>query len=362
MESKLSIPGIPGPDEKVYQYMKSQGMPEQSLAGMAAIGWFSDVPSPLNPDSTLEDIHEYATASEAGSAFIFNMPQVMEFADKLLEDVIEEETSIKGVNGNDIPIIINSPKGTTPKKAVLFIHGGGMALLSAKGGTYRAWARLLAKDGLIVASVDFRNSSGAGARAPFPAGLNDCVSALKWLGDREEVEEITVHGESGGANLTIATCVRAAKQGVAQDKVKGAVPWAPYIAGPAHWGKWEDAPYQSLRDNNGAGFPVTELIYFARTYTPNEADWKTGEAWPTFLTDEEIALLPPIALHTDDLDTLRDEGIEFSRRLARAGKLVTHVNHIGSTHAMHVYAPIFFAPDLMELAAKEVSAFALRNS
>lgn len=351
---------MPPPNEKVVEYMKSQGIPERVLAGMNSIGWFADVPSPFTPESTLDEIHEYGALTEAGSDAIFNLPHVLEYADKFLEDVVEEEITIKGVDDNDITIIINSPKGSTPNKAILFMHGGGMAFLSAKGGTYRAWARLLARDGLVVASVDFRNCSGTGARAPFPAGLNDCVSALKWLGDREEIDEITVHGESGGANLTIATCVRAAKQGVAQDKVTGAAPWAPYIAGPSHWGNWEEAPFQSLRDNNGAGIPVPDLIYFARTYTPNEADWQTGEAWPTFLTDEEIDLLPPISLHTDDLDTLRDEGLAFSRRLARAGKLVGHVNHIGSTHAMHVYAPIFNATDIMELAAKSVSAFALR--
>jgi len=352
---------MPPPNEKVVQYMKDQGIPVRVLEGMNSIGWFADVPSPFTPESTLEEIHEFGAMTEAGSDMIFNLPNVLEYADSFLEYVVEEEITIKGIDDNDIPVIINSPKDSTPNKAILFIHGGGMAFLSAKGGTYRAWARQMAKDGLVVASVDFRNCSGTGARAPFPAGLNDCISALEWLGNREEIDEITVHGESGGANLTIATCIRAAKQGVAQDKVTGAAPWAPYIAGPAHWGKWEDAPFQSLRDNNGAGIPVPDLIYFSSTYTPNEEDWTIGEAWPTFLTDEEIDLLPPISLHTDDLDTLRDEGIEFSKRLAAAGKLVGHVNHIGSTHALHVYAPIFNANDIMEMAAKSITAFALRS-
>ena len=189
------------------------------------------------------------------------------------------------------------------------------------------------------------------ARNEFPVAYLP-VGGVEWHGRHLAVGNDTIKAH--------ALCVRAAKQGVAQDKVTGAVPWAPYIAGPAHWGNWEEAPFQSLRDNNGAGIPVPDLIYFARTYTPNEADWQTGEAWPIFLTDDEIALLPPISLHTDDLDTLRDEGIAFSKRLAQAGKLVGHVNHIGSTHALHVYTPIFHATDIMELAAKSVTAFALR--
>ena len=361
MSDEAAAPSVPPPDPEVYAYMRAQGMPDRHAEGMAAIGWFSDVPSPLTEESTLEEIHEYAAMSEAGSDHIFNLPNVVAYADGLLDEVTEEEVVIAGVDGNDIPLLVNTPVGSTPSRAVLFLHGGGMALLSARSAAYRAWARLLARDGLLVVSVDFRNCSGGGARAPFPAGLDDCVSALGWLGDRDEIDQITVHGESGGANLTIATCVRAAKRGVATTTVTGAVPWAPYIAGPAHWGRWQEAEFASLRDNNGAGFPVGELIHFARTYTPDEGDWRVGEAWPIFLTEEEIALLPPMSLHTNDLDTLRDEGIAFSNRLARAGKLVAHMNHLGTTHAMHVYTPIFDAHEVTELAAKTVTAFALRT-
>lgn len=361
MSDDSAAPAMPPPDPEVYAYMKGQGLPDRHAEGMAAIGWFSDLPSPLTDASTLDEIHEYVAVSEVGSDFIFNDPNVVAYADGLLDEVAEEETVIEGVDGNEIPLIINAPMASTPNRAVLFLHGGAMAFLSATSAAYRAWTRLLARDGLLVVSVDFRNCSGTGPRTPFPAGQNDCVSALQWLADHEEINEITVHGESGGANLTIATCIRAAKQGVAQDKVTGAVPWAPWIAGPVHWGKWREAEFASLRDNNGAGLPAPQLIHFARTYTPDESDWTTGEAWPTFLTDDELSLLPPMSLHTNDLDTLRDEGISFSRRLARAGKLVGHMNHLGTTHAMHVYTPIFDASDVTELSAKLVTAFALRG-
>ncbi len=335
-------------------------MPERIVTGLAAIGFLSDSTSPLTRESSMDDIHAYATAVEQAYGGLFNMPRVVEYGDKLLEELEEEEISIKGVDDNDIPIIINKPKGSTPGQAILYIHGGGMAVMSARDAGFRVWARLLARDGLLVAAVDFRNCSGASTRDPFPAGLNDCVSALKWLADRDDIDGVTVHGESGGGNLTLATCVRAAREGVTNDKLAGAVPWAPSIAGPAHWDNWEEDEYRSLRDNNGAGISADQLVFFASTYTPNEEDWKTGEAWPTFMTDEEIALLPPVSLHTNDLDTLRDEAVAFSRRLARAGKLVGHVNHIGTTHTVHLYTPMFNAADISELAAKSVTAFASR--
>ena len=46
--------------------------------------------------------------------------------------------------------------------------------------------------------------------APFPAGLNDCVSGVRWLVDQADelgidASKIIVAGESGGGNLAIAT-------------------------------------------------------------------------------------------------------------------------------------------------------------
>ena len=54
----------------------------------------------------------------------------------------------------------------------------------ATTATYRAWGRIIAAQGVAVAMVDFRNCvvpSSAPEVAPFPAGLNDCVSGVKWV-------------------------------------------------------------------------------------------------------------------------------------------------------------------------------------
>ena len=88
-----------------------------------------------------------------------------------------------------------------------------MEVLSCYHGNYRAWGRLLAHQNVAVAMVDFRNAtmpSSVREVAPFPAGLNDCISGVKWLHDNSESlkidkARIVVAGESGGGNLTLAT-------------------------------------------------------------------------------------------------------------------------------------------------------------
>ncbi len=54
--------------------------------------------------------------------------------------------------------------------------------------------------------------------APFPAGLNDCVSGLRWVAAHAgdfgiDPERIIVAGESGGGNLTLATGLKLKQDG-----------------------------------------------------------------------------------------------------------------------------------------------------
>jgi len=73
---------------------------------------------------------------------------------------------------------------------------------------YDAVYRIFASFGLIVIGVDFRSS----LQCPFPAGLHDCFSAVMWTAEHADElqidkEKLIVGGESGGGNLTAATCL-----------------------------------------------------------------------------------------------------------------------------------------------------------
>ena len=73
---------------------------------------------------------------------------------------------------------------------MVYFHGGGMQTNSCFDGIYKAWGRTMAAQGVAVAMVDFRNCltpSSADEVAPFPAGLNDCVSGVKWLAHQAQL-------------------------------------------------------------------------------------------------------------------------------------------------------------------------------
>jgi len=86
-------------------------------------------------------------------------------------------------DGNMIKVQLIRPQIREPLPCVYYIHGGGNAGdVVLRTALYRAWGRFIAAQGVAVAMVDFRNTltpSSAPEVAPFPAGLNDCVSGVK---------------------------------------------------------------------------------------------------------------------------------------------------------------------------------------
>ena len=97
---------------------------------------------------------------------------------------VHDEKVVSEPDGNSINLRVIRPDHDEAVACVYYIHGGGMASLSCYDGMYRAWGKIIAANGVAVVMVDFRNSvvpSSVPEVAPFPAGLNDCVSGLKWV-------------------------------------------------------------------------------------------------------------------------------------------------------------------------------------
>jgi acetyl esterase len=137
-------------------------------------------------------------------------------------------------DGNTISIQLIRPEGNEALPCVYYIHGGGMMIMSAYDPHYTAWGRLIARQGVAVAMVEFRNSAmpnTLGEVAPYPGGLNDCISGLRWVLDNAaslgiDASRVIVAGESGGGNLTLATGL-AMKQAGEADRISGREPRYP---------------------------------------------------------------------------------------------------------------------------------------
>jgi len=96
------------------------------------------------------------------------------------------------------------PKGNGPHPVVVYLHGGGW--IGGSPRTHRKLGMQFAEAGYLTINVDYRLAP----EHPFPAGLEDCMFAVKWTGDNAkrwngDVSRLAVGGDSAGGNLTAAT-------------------------------------------------------------------------------------------------------------------------------------------------------------
>jgi acetyl esterase len=260
-------------------------------------------------------------------------------------------------DGNEIAIQFIRPAGDEVLPCVYYIHGGGMQSMSAFDGMYTAWGKIIAARGVAVAQVDFRNcltASSAPQVEPYPAGLNDCVSGLKWVvANHAELgidpARIIVAGESGGGNLTLATGLKLKRDGDI-GLIKGLYALCPYIAG-----KWPDARYPSSVENNGILLDL-HSNRGAISYGIEAFDAKDPLAWPAFASVEDVKGLPPTVISVNECDPLRDEGIAFYRLLLQAGVPARCKQAMGTIHGTEIFA--ICCPDVSREAALDIADFA----
>ena len=270
---------------------------------------------------------------------------------------ITDHRVVSEPDGNKINIRVVRPEGSDPLPCVYYIHGGGMAAMSCYDGNYKAWSRIVAAQGVAVAMVDFRNAvtpSSVEEVAPFPAGLNDCVSGLKWVAANHaelgiDPGRIIVAGESGGGNLTLATGLRLLRDGDV-GLINGLYALCPYIAGI-----WPLPENPSSTENNGILLDLHNNRG-AMGYGIEELEARNPLAWPGFATEADVQGLPPTVISVNECDPLRDEGINFYRLLLRAGVPARCQQVMGTIHGTEILPML--CPEITRNAAVSIADFA----
>jgi acetyl esterase/lipase len=270
---------------------------------------------------------------------------------------IHSEQVMSQPDGNRINIQFIRPATDEVLPCVYYIHGGAMEVASCYNGGYRAWGRIMAAKGVAVAMVDFRNSllpSSVPEVAPFPAGLNDCVSGLKWVhanGAKLKIDpaRTIVAGDSGGGNLTLATGLKLKRDGDIH-LIKGL-----YALGPFIGGQWPLADCPSSVEHNGI---VADLHSnrSAMAYGIEAYRTRNPLAWPYFATGQDVTGLPPVVIQVYEFDLLRDEGLKFYRLLLKSGVKARCHQIMGATHNIEVIS-LGTCPELTHDTARRIAEF-----
>ena len=353
MTSKIDLPGQlgnpgltlasdPRADQRIVHALEPLGM-----AGRGE-------PVPLNADSSIDDIRDFATAAEPGFEAVFDVL----FADlPPVQGVATSTEVITGTDGNDIPLYVHYPQDAEgPLPGILQLHGGGMVILSARTANSWRWCGELAALGLVVIGVEFRNAAGTLGCHPFPAALNDCLSALKWVNDHRSelgISKILVSGESGGGNLSLATALKARDESLLH-MIDGVYAQCPYISGA--YGN-PPASLPSLHENEGYFLASDLMQYFVKAYDPSGTNHSNRLAWPWHAEVSDLIGMPPHVISVNELDPLRDEGLDYYRKLKQA-KVPGYSRTVnGTCHAGDQLLPGAI-PDINAASLRDLASFA----
>jgi acetyl esterase len=231
------------------------------------------------------------------------------------------DKTIPGPAG-DIAVRIYTPDGNGLFPITVYFHGGGWVLGSLE--VVHGLCTILANRAhSVVVSVDYR-------LAPehlFPAAVEDCYAATKWVADNAallngDVERIAVAGDSAGGNLAAVVALMARDQGYPSLLYQ-------LLIYPATDVRYDT---QSYVENGSDYFLTTDLMrWFHRHYLPSDGaadDWRASP-----LRAVDLSGLPPAHVITAEFDVLRDEGEAYAARLREAGVETTLQRYDGQIHA-----------------------------
>ncbi len=216
---------------------------------------------------------------------------------------LPEDVQIEEINAGGVLAEWQIVPGAQKDKVVLYFHGGGFVLMSPK--THRALTIEIAqRTKLRVLSVDYRLAP----EHPFPAPLEDCVKAYKWLLSQGfKAENIIIAGDSAGGNLTLSTLIKLRDEKIILPA--GAVALSPGTDFTAESKTfYENAETDPILADIG-------IFWWIPAYLAG-ADPNNPLISPLFA---DLKGLPPILLQVSTSEMLYDHSTRFIERAKAAG-------------------------------------------
>lgn len=221
------------------------------------------------------------------------------------------------------------------------------------------WLTDLAQRGVVSIAIDFRNAWSETAYNPYPAGLNDCAEAVKYIASHKSelgIDKIVLEGESGGGNLSLATALKANQEGWIT-AIDGVYAYSPNVCNVYGWSAERIAQeFPSRVANDGYMFDAAGARAMQSYYAPNVEDRTHPVAFPYYATVDMCRGLPPHVIRVDELDPLRDEGIAYCRKLCAAGVEAVGSVNLGVTHGSMVLFRKAI-PELYSAGMREIVGF-----
>ena len=232
------------------------------------------------------------------------------------------QTERVGVNG--VPAEWIWAPESQEDRVILYFHGGGYLFGSAR--THRVMLAHLARAAKArVLALDYRLAP----EIPFPAPVEDSVSAYQWLLSKGIApEKMAFSGDSAGGGLVIAALVALRAVG------------EPMPAAGVCISAWTDmeSTGTSMTTNAETDPSVSKerLLRIAKVYL----DGKDPRAPLASPIHADLTGLPPLLLQVGSIEVLLDDSTLLKTRANEAGVPVEMEVWEDMPHVWHHYAPI----------------------
>jgi len=194
----------------------------------------------MDPDSdeVVFEAPEHFRIYKSGRIDRFHRPVLVAAGvDDDASGVATKDVVLDDATGLTVRLFLPKRQEPSGKKlpVLVYFHGGGFILESAKSATYHNYlTSLAAAAGVLAVSVDYR-------LAPehlLPAAYDDCWTALQWatsarddwLAEHGDASRVFVAGDSAGGNIVHNVLVRASSAENAA-RIEGAVLLHPFFGG-----------------------------------------------------------------------------------------------------------------------------------
>ena len=249
------------------------------------------------------------------------------------------KVKVSCIKAGGIPSEWLCPNHAPTDRVLMYIHGGGFITGSTK--THRSFVSKIAFLSQTCAlSVNYRLAP----EYPFPAGLEDCITAYRWLLQTGIASgKIIVAGDSSGGNLAMALLI--AMRDAGEPLPAGAIGISPTtdlaLSGESYKtradvdlffgraGRKVSAIYKNYFGDNDPAHPLISPVY---------ADMKG---------------LPSILLQVGDHEVLLDDSVQFAARARKAGVDICFSVWPEMMHDFQLYET--FIPEAREAITQIVS-------
>lgn len=226
--------------------------------------------------------------------------------------------------------------GADPSRRMLYLHGGGFMLGSAR--SHRPiTSRMSALTGGAVLAIDYRLMPEHKRRE----GIEDCRHAYRWMlehgpSEASPAQAVFVAGDSAGANLTLCLLAWARDQGLraANAAVVLAPPTDSTFSSP------------SIRSNRASDLMLGPALGFIASVPRSLLLWLSWLHSGIRPNDPiaspihgDLSRLPPTLVHVSETEMLLDDARRYVNRAQAAGSSAQLQTWDNTLHVWHIFDP-----------------------